>query len=1009
MLGLSPDKLTCDRPALYSPLKQRDNPASAKSEAEPDLPYTRDFEKPLGHLTVVLSDSHGNSAHVACDVQHPGRSSRMTWTVNPIFPGQLTINVSLVTSLECEIDREMLQNLWQLVAYYYEYPAILERGQQRGNASRLTYQYGQAKNENSPYFTDLKGYLGGEPSWLLQPKVTLKLNRQQTTSKKLVMEFATVITQHVNGRSGQEDENDFTWALIRKGTTGRVHTALEGSKVTLECSVVTSDPALRIEWVLPDLSLVEDVNDKIGISETGQLVILNVTLSDSGLYHCMVRTKTGVDLVPIRLTIKECSLNPTAINGQKILVENGQSFSLPCEVKSVQPSLTVWYLPRNQVLLPTQQTRRAEVMENGTLMVRGSTKEDAGEYSCLASNLYGVDMLSHMVEVTQVTDSYRSQVQAEREQHVLPSGAKEEGSGGDYQEIVRLFATQVPNKAGTQKRKPYGLPKRITINDSKRKPNKSVKELDPNRWEEIMAKVKAKPSVLPINLAITEPDTVNAPTTSSKPISTTASGIVMTDSSHLTTTPSDVRTEPTKSPIRRKVTTKVSTAEEKSANGQDYTAESLPQLSQPLPPRSTEQTKNSVARITETVAAVTRDATGTPKPFNQSENKHYEDRRRNYNLAPGHANRRRRPYRRRRPPMRRLRPHVPPLYNKSNNTQSTIPPLTTTMTTTTATTRTTAITTTTPALTTVENYETLSAKYQTIEKEVVENNYRVSDNLDVRENVNSERSYTTNELDKGLVTFHKASGRETDVGDLSDRHHFPSTKTVVAPTVHHMTHPTQSTVKDGNAVKLEISERPNIKTGIQTAVKVTDGPAPAGEGDQEVTRVKGAHEHTIEIKGNEKSEKKVVTQKNIKDDKILTTQNTPNLQPSEEQITPTQARIQFSKITTFNITQEITGGETQISNREVNKPKAVPETHIFPIMEPVHPWLHQSNQGGGQTTASVKPHSNRDKNTGKFNKSINSGAPPISRWPLNHHHHHFHPLYPTWPGQSSAPHPRHGK
>ncbi|GLD61863.1 matrix-remodeling-associated protein 5-like protein [Lates japonicus] len=71
LLGLTPDKLTCERPALRSPLKQWDNPAYAESEAEPDIPYTRDFEKPLGHLTFVLSDSHGNNAHVACDVRHP--------------------------------------------------------------------------------------------------------------------------------------------------------------------------------------------------------------------------------------------------------------------------------------------------------------------------------------------------------------------------------------------------------------------------------------------------------------------------------------------------------------------------------------------------------------------------------------------------------------------------------------------------------------------------------------------------------------------------------------------------------------------------------------------------------------------------------------------------------------------------------------------------------------------------------------------------------------------------
>uniref|UniRef100_A0A3B3Y547 Ig-like domain-containing protein n=1 Tax=Poecilia mexicana TaxID=48701 RepID=A0A3B3Y547_9TELE len=124
----------------------------------------------------------------------------------------------------------------------------------------------------------------------------------------------------------------------------------------------------------------------------GQLVISNASVSDSGLYHCIVRSKTAVDLMPLRLTVKERSLSPTALNGQKIMLEMGNSLSLPCEVTSAQPSQTLWYLPKNQVLLPTQKTRRAEVLENGTLVVRKMTQEDAGEYSCLASNLYGVDI-----------------------------------------------------------------------------------------------------------------------------------------------------------------------------------------------------------------------------------------------------------------------------------------------------------------------------------------------------------------------------------------------------------------------------------------------------------------------------------------------------------------------------------------------------------------------------------------------------------------------------------------
>ena len=232
--------------------------------------------------------------------------------------------------------------------------------------------------------------------------------------------------------------------------------------------------------MLPDLSIVEDANDKIEISERGELVIINSTLSDSGLYHCMVRAQAGVDLMPLRLTIKELSLSPTALNGQKIVVEKGHSLALPCDVTSIQPFQTMWYLPKNQILLPTQQTRRAEVMGNGTLVLRKLTQEDAGEYSCLASNLYGVDMLSHMVEVNDKKASGKSKVQTEGEQKLLSMDVEEgEGSGGYYQETIRPFATQFPKSVGTQQRTTNGLSKKIRIKDAKRKPNKSVKKNRP--------------------------------------------------------------------------------------------------------------------------------------------------------------------------------------------------------------------------------------------------------------------------------------------------------------------------------------------------------------------------------------------------------------------------------------------------------------------------------------------------------------------------------------------------
>ncbi|XP_041652916.1 matrix-remodeling-associated protein 5 [Cheilinus undulatus] len=902
LLGLEPDKLTCARPDLRSPLKKWDSPVWADSEAEPDLPYIRDFEKPLGHLTLVLSDSHGNSAHLACDVRQPGDSSPMTWTTNS--HGELSVNVSLATALECEIDRETLQNLWQLVAYYYESPAILERGQQRGNDSRVTFQYSQVVNENSPYFTDLKGYLVAEPSWLLQPRVTMKLNRRQTTTKKLVMDFTTVITRHMSDRTANQDDQEraLSWALIRRKTTGRIQTALEGSKVQLGCRVVTSDPEVKTEWMLPDLSIAEKAADKIELPESGELVILNASLSDSGLYHCMVRTKAGVDLMPLRLTVKERSLGPTALNGQKITVMKGQSFSLPCEVTSVQPSQIMWYLPKHQILLPTQQTRRAEMMENGTLVVKRSTQEDTGEYSCLASNLYGVDMLSHVVEVTD-----RS-----KEQQILPFGEEEgEGSGGDYQEIKRPFATQFPKKLQTQDRHANGFTKRTRIKESKRKPSKS--DLNPE------TSTKAKPSTsLPTERSLPEPSTVSFYTP--EPFTTAAFRITSYTHSVAPTT-----------------------------------ASSGLSLHQP-----TESTP--LSEITERTAMVTDQSAV----------------RRQFNRVPGQSNRRRPPFRRRKPPMRRVRPHLHPFYHPSNKPQGTAPPTTTTTpTTTTPTTTTTTTTTTAATTTTATEYETLSAEYQTEEDDYSEE-YKHGDGLDEREDL--DRQTTPAEFIRTFTTFppepHTNKGKQSLLNSNS----------ILTPRLDISPDPAereaQEQEREANRKKLE---RTKPETRKQTEETSSDDKPHAGDKKKEKQKT----DTECDDKDTEKS------QDSTKSTRLLQENNTPT-------------RTGTSKI----ITSHPAGGRGSTDRQDQETEKT--GTHSFPVMEPVHPWLHQSNHGGG-TTTSRPTHANHDRITQRQG-GVNSGrqyqlpsVPPTPRWPsYHHHHHHYQPYYPHLPGQRTFTHPRQG-
>ncbi|XP_068182597.1 matrix-remodeling-associated protein 5 [Antennarius striatus] len=934
-LGQSPEKLSCERPSLRSPLKQWNNPMGGESETEPDLPYTRDFEKPLGQIIIVLSDSHANSAQVACDVRHPENNPPMTWIENPVSPGELSINVSLVTILECEIDRETLQNLWQLVAYYYESPAILDRGQQKGNESRVTYQYAQVVNENSPYFTDLKGYLVADPSWLLQPRVTLRLNRQLTTSKKLVMEFSTDITKQLtNYREHQEDNvASQSWTLIHRSTAQRIQTALEGSKVHLECSVVTSNPQVKVEWILPDLSIIEDGRDDIKVSEKGELVFLNATLSDSGLYHCMIRENIGVDLMSLRLTIIERSLSPTAFNGQKIVIERGNSLSLPCEISSVQPSQTMWYLPRKEIVLPTQKMRGVEVMENGTLVVRRLTQEDAGEYSCVASNLHGVDTLSHMVEVVGGKESDRSSVRIETGQEKFSIGV-EEGSGVDYQEILGPFATQVPTKVRTRTRKPNGFSKRLRSKNSKTNPSYTVKTLNPNHW----ANGKAKPSTAPTtDQSLPELNTVAVLTS----VSTSPFSFSITDSLPHTSATPDTNLDETDFTNDIKAKTEAYSTNMKLDNGK-YSVIS----ETPPPAGSTEPTTQPISEKSETVI----DANDS-QPVNRSKYKHSGERRRNYNFSPHQSNWRRMPYRRRKPPMRRVRPHSDPYYHSSKS-QTAFPPTTST---TLTTMMTTTITTTTRYVPTIEeNHETLSAEIETAEdpgelKEEYDD--QDSRSLDAMEDLIKEPSHTTNNIDSSLSTFLSARGKNLHVGSSLSNYNLSNPSIATIPELDNTPHPRERS-----------DENSDFK--------------------------------------RQRADKRLHTSENNRDSK--------NAESETETVTAMK-RHENHKLNTEDSEKEI----TQKDYKEDNEAK-VPEIHHFPIMQPVHPWLHQKKQGGGQTISSKMTHTTRNRNAGSHSEVnperyfSSPTIPPISRWPTHHHQNHYFPIYPSRSSQKTFPHLRQG-
>ncbi|TST60404.1 Matrix-remodeling-associated protein 5 [Bagarius yarrelli] len=489
---LSAKQLSCDRPSLESPLKLGEY--NALEDQEPDLPYTKDLERPMGHLAFMLSDSHENRAHVACDVNRPIEGTSMLWEKLK-RSDEVTVNVTLTTVLECEIDREALQNLWRLVAYYYESPAILERGARHENTSKVTFQYSQVTSEDSPYFTELKGHLMAEPAWLLQPRVTIQLNRRKTTTKKLVMNFSTFISKLIFGR-GEKEDRVASWALIPRGTPGRIQMVLEHTEAIFDCNIQSSGQ-LSVEWMLPDLTILDKTDSVRILSDHNRLIIKNTSLSDTGVYHCFVRTETEVDMVSYRLMVRERLLSPSDLNGKKMSVENGESLSLPCSVSSPKPMETRWLLPNHQFLMASSAEGRIYVAQNNTLIIKHVTNQDSGEYSCLAANLHGTDMLSHLVVITGEEEEVLTDVSVIKGESFLYD--KEDAEGSGYHEIKQLAVTQIPPKV-TEKDRSMGRIRQgfrwKKIKEKGRNQNKSVKQLGPGHWAQMLAKANAKVSTI---------------------------------------------------------------------------------------------------------------------------------------------------------------------------------------------------------------------------------------------------------------------------------------------------------------------------------------------------------------------------------------------------------------------------------------------------------------------------------------------------------------------------------
>ncbi|KAM5314943.1 contactin-6 isoform 2-T2 [Glossophaga mutica] len=121
--------------------------------------------------------------------------------------------------------------------------------------------------------------------------------------------------------------------------------------------------------------------------ENGTLIITMLNLSDSGVYQCAAENKYQIIYANAELRVlasaPDFSKNPVKRNS---VVHVGGDAAIQCRPRAF-PRATVAWRRGAQSLRPSG---RVSLLEDGSLKIHNVTRSDAGPYTCVATNQFGV-------------------------------------------------------------------------------------------------------------------------------------------------------------------------------------------------------------------------------------------------------------------------------------------------------------------------------------------------------------------------------------------------------------------------------------------------------------------------------------------------------------------------------------------------------------------------------------------------------------------------------------------
>ncbi|XP_014439390.1 matrix-remodeling-associated protein 5 [Tupaia chinensis] len=543
--------IACLKPSIESPLRSNQTERlEEEQEQEEDNDNQLALEGlrlPPWNVTLNMTDEHGNTVDLACYIKKPTDVSKIH--LNQTDPPEIDINATIVLDFECPMTRENYEKLWKLIAYYSEVPVTLHRELMLTKDPRVSYQYRQDADDESLYYTGVKAQILAEPEWVMQPSIDIQLNRRQSTAKMVLLSYQAPYSQTVSGKDMRQARSR-SWVMIEPNRAiQRAQTVLEGGPCQLSCNVKASESP-SIFWVLPNGSILkapmDDQDGKFSILSSGWLRIKSMEQSDSGLYQCIAQVRDEMDRMTYRVVVQAPVTQPPERYTMTMNKNPGEPVMLPCSALAVPEAHLSWVLPNKRIINDVANTSHVYMLGNGTLFIPKVQAGDGGYYRCVAVNQQGVDHLTVGVMVTK-KGSGRS---PKRGRHPGAKGlarlrgdiVEDEGGSGigeegnkarkvlhskDQEMFIKTEEDATPKdkktKKGRRKLKPWkhsekepepNIAEGRRVFESRRRINMANKQINPERWADILARVRGRN--LPKGTEVPQvPKTTTAPSTRS--------------------------------------------------------------------------------------------------------------------------------------------------------------------------------------------------------------------------------------------------------------------------------------------------------------------------------------------------------------------------------------------------------------------------------------------------------------------------------------------------------------